>query len=61
MQIKWSVNSKSSPIHFFARPRLCIVSSVENDFEETIKKVSALSKGSISSINSLVSGPVKKI
>ena len=52
MQIKWSLNSKSSPIHFLARLRLWIVSSVENDFEETIKKVSDLFKGSISSTNS---------
>ena len=38
-----------------------MVSSVEKDLEETIKKVSALFKGSISSINSCVSGPVKNM
>ena len=40
--IKWSLKSKSSPIHALASPRLCIVSSVEKDFEETIKNVSFL-------------------
>ena len=61
MAIKWFSNLHLISSHALDKAILCRVSSVLNDLEETIKKVSSWFNGLTVSLNSTVSGPVKKI